>query len=168
MRLPRQARNDVYYFSLFIIHFSLLLQAQPQTSGIWLSGGGVLTANVSRPYDRLYAHHPLAAGLAATTGIQCIDLPDKPKEMFRKAGRVLAIYPDLIRPVWRANIDDWMEAAAHLDEWVKDLLGCLRKKSLDEVRIYPCNGSFIQLTSRGLRRFWKQRLSLVEQFDQEA
>jgi len=137
-------------------------------SGIWLSGGGVLPVDISRPCDRIYADHPLAAGLAATTATQCMDLPDKPNQMFREAGRVLAIYPDLIRPVWRADIDDWMEAAAHLNDWVRDLLGCFREKTLDDVRIYPCNGSFIQLTSRGLRRFWKRRLSLIEQFDQEA
>jgi len=137
-------------------------------NGIWLSGGGVLTTDVSRPYDRIYAHHPLAAGLAATTGIPCKDLPGKPDEMFEEADRVLAIYPDLVRPVWRANIQDWMETAAQLDGWVKDLLICLRKKSLDEVRIYPCNGRFIQLTPRGLRRFWKRQLPLVEQLDQPA
>jgi len=135
-------------------------------SGIWLSGGGALPGDVSCPCDRIYAHHPLAAGLAATTAIPCMDLPDKPNEMFREAGRVLAVYPDLLRPVWRANIDDWMEAAAHLDDWVRDLLGCFREKTLDEVCIYPCNGSFLRLTSRGLKRFWKRQLPLVAQFDQ--
>ena len=88
--------------------------------------------------------------------------------MSREADRVLAIYPGLLRPVWQANIHGWMEAAAHLDDWVKDLLGCLGGKSLDEIRIYPCNGSYIQLTSRSLRRLWKRQLSVVLQFDQEA
>jgi len=137
-------------------------------NGIWLSGGGVLPADLSRPFSRIYANHPLAAGLAATTGIHYMDLPDKPNEMFEETGKVLAIYSDLLRPVWRANIHGWMEAAARLDGWTKDLLGCLGGKSLDEIRIYPCNGSYIQLTSRSLRRLWKRQLSLVEQFDQEA
>ena len=137
-------------------------------SGIWLSGGGVLPTDVSRPFAGIYANHPLATGLAAATGIQCMDLPDKPNEMFREAGRILAIYPGLLRPVWQADIHGWMEAAAHLDDWVKDLLGCLGGKSLDGIRIYPCNGKFIQLTPRGLRRFWKRPLSVVLQFDQEA
>ncbi len=137
-------------------------------NGIWLSGGGVLTTDVSRPYDRIYAHHPLAAGLAATTGIPCTGLPDKPDKMFGEAGRVLAIYPELVRPVWNASIQDWVETAVRLDDWVKNLLACLREKSLDEVRIYPCNGRFIQLTPRGLRRFWKRQLPLIKQFDQLA
>ena len=141
---------------------------KPPINGIWLSGGGVLTTDVYRPYSRMYTHHPLAAGLAATRGIPCTDLPDKPDKMFEEAGRVLAIVPDLVRPIWTADIHEWMEAALRLDGWVKNLLACLREKSLNEVRIYPCNGRFIQLTPRGLRRFWKRQLPLIKQFDQPA
>jgi hypothetical protein len=61
-----------------------------------------------------------------------------------------------------------MEAAVRLDGWVKNLLPCHREKSLEESRIYPCNGRFIQLTPRGLRRFWKRQLPLIKQFDQLA
>lgn len=137
-------------------------------NGIWLSGGGVLPAVASRPYDRLYAHHPLAGGLAEITGIPCMGLPDKPDEMFEKAGKVLAIVPGLLRPVWRASIHDWIEAALHLDDWVEDLLGCIKKKTLEEIRVYPCNGRLIQLTPRGLKRFWKRQHRVVGQFDQPA
>lgn len=127
---------------------------QLPVNGLWLSGAGRLPACFEFPFDRLYADHPLARGMAIVGGIDSGRVADW--EPVVADARSLLVYDRLLRPMWRADPLDWAEALEAFDAWLAGPLGALEGKQIDQLSICPCNGHRYRLTRPGLRRFWRR------------
>ncbi len=105
----------------------------------------------------------LAAGITATPSAELSAL------LAASNGRVLAVQDGLNDALEDHDTAAWAGAAEQLDRWLTPLPAMLRQGGLDEVRLYPCDGSGLVLRRAdlaGLRRLlprlpWQRPRSLA-------
>jgi len=136
-------------------------------SGLWFSGGGRLPTSLERRFDQIYANSNLARGLARLSNTEPSDLVESVEELFATPGNKLLVYPQLERPVWRADPFDWSKQIEAFDHWLNALLGAGRRAGIGETWIYPCNGRVFRSTAGGGRRFWRRRKPLTDSLDSD-
>ena len=134
-------------------------------SGLWFSGGGRLPAALEQRFDQIYADSNLVHGLARLSNTGLSGLVESEDELFETPGDKLLLYPELERPVWRADPFDWSEEIEAFEHWLNARLNAGRRARAGEFWIYPCNGRVFCSTAGSRRRFWRRRRPLISQLD---
>jgi len=140
---------------------------RPEINGLWLWGGGRLPDVKESGWQRVYADHPLAAGLARHTGVQHQGLPQRfdPREI---EGECLMYREDPLQPLLDSDTAAWGRSLERLEPLLETLLGALRQRYIATLLLYPCNGHSYCITGAGLRRFWRRRRPITELLDGTA
>jgi len=136
-------------------------------SGLWFSGGGRLPVSMERRFDQVCANSTLARGLARLSNTELSDPVNSEEELFETPGKKLLLYPELERPVWRADPFDWSKEIEAFARWLNVRLRAGRHARAGEFLIYPCNGRVFRLTAGSRRRFWRRRRPLTGRLDSD-
>ena len=136
--------------------------------GLWFSGFGSLPQQIDSPFTQVCAADPLSAGLARLSGVPLERAPASVAVVPQRPGASLIVYPDLQRPVWRADLVDWVKKIAQFETWLAPWLQELAQGRLNEVNLYPCDGRLFRLTRWPQRyRIWRQTKPLTAWLQQE-
>ena len=132
---------------------------RPAVSGIWPWGGGSLPVSMPESrYQAVLACAPLAVGLSKAVGVAAHATPDTPDAIpaVEQEGRML-LYWDAL---WPAVLDGdgaaWICELSRLEQWLGTLTDRLRTGELDELSLFPCDGTRLLATRGALRRFWRR------------
>ena len=72
---------------------------------------------------------------------------------------------DLLAPVLDADAAAWARNLERLEPLLETLGDVLRRKEMEALLLYPCNGHSYRITRSGLRRFWRRRKPITELLD---
>ena len=124
----------------------------PSVNSVWLWGGGVLEAIQARPYSAVFAHDPLARGLARAARI-----PERP--LPRDGEAMLSGLP--AEGVVLAVLD--AQPAELEGDWFEPLLAALREGRIDMLSLCFSGRSAlleVETVRSDLRHFWRARKPL--------
>lgn len=132
-------------------------------NSVWLWGAG-RDHKLAAPFDAVWTDEPLAAGLAAASGVAARPLPASaallPEE--RRDGAQLVVLPLPVTAY--GDVADWRDAVMGLEQsWFAPLLTRLKGAALQSVTLHalgPDHGCDTALTRMDLLRFWKPRRPL--------
>ena len=129
---------------------------RPAVNGLWCWGGGTWQPPATPP-DLAVGLGSLLHGLAAAADRPCQSRPAADVSAhFAGAGeRVLVLWDALDEALADRDLDAWAGAARALEQWLAPGPAALRKGTLAELRIYPCDGSC--RTVRGQDLGWYRR-----------
>ncbi len=134
-------------------------------NSVWFWGAGRLP-EVARdaPYGTVWSDHPLAAGLAAATSVQCRALPESGERLTEVAGdaaqdRPQLIIADRLRRAACGDVQGWRAALVELEQrWFAPLLDALKRGAAVSVTLHALGPEY-SLTSLSTRRdcfkFWR-------------
>jgi len=135
----------------------------PPVNAVWLWGGGRFTAPAVRPFRRVRARDPLAAGLALGSGAAVLPLPDDARAWLRSAGGAgveLLVLEGLRAPASYAELGTWRERLAALErEWFAPLVDALRRGQVGMVTLHAIGAGGTldaETTRQDLRYFWRR------------
>jgi len=124
--------------------------------GLWFSGFGCLPEQtISSSYRHIFGDDALTAGLARLSATPLRNASTLADELVGKAGASLVIYPDLQRPVWRADPYDWMEKLGGFCAWLEARIDDLLRGRVDELLLYPCDGRLFRMSRQHRYRLWR-------------
>lgn len=141
-------------------------RGEPAVSNLWFWGPGELAGTVARHFDAVCADEPLARGLAAASGADCLQGGAGFEALGRRgADRVLALPGVLEVPALCAEIDAWRAALASLErQWFAPALDALRAGRIAELRMCAIGDeATLELTvsARDRWRLWRRPLALA-------
>jgi hypothetical protein len=139
------------------------LDGKPRVSGIWPWGGGTLPANLPGcRYPSVFGGDVLFLGLAKSTETAARPIPDHPQAMLSAGGKEqILVFWDGLRPaVLDGDAGAWVQALLHLSSWLDELLALVRTGEVEEVALYPCDGTRLAINRRALRRFWRRPVGI--------
>ena len=139
------------------VNFERESRGKAPINGLWFSGGGRLSKIHSSPFIYVQTDDAMARGLAVMSDTPVSGFTSDVPEMTEAEGAGLVVYSKLQRTTWRADPFDWSEGVAEFEAWLMPLVDRLRKKQIDEILLYPCNGDCYRVTAGALRRFWRRR-----------
>lgn len=132
------------------------LAGQAPVNGLWFSGEGSLGdltwSDGGRP-DVVCSDDAFSKGLALHRDIPSISLAES-GDVFPGGGRVVLLWSDLERGVWRADPDQWWQAVEGFAGWLARLLET-RSSRFDRIELFPCNGRAYCITPGQRWRFWR-------------
>jgi hypothetical protein len=137
-------------------------------NGLWLWGAGRLAPPPARPFARVHANVPLAAGLAAAAGSAALPRPDGAESWLRTAPRegVELIVLDDLRTA--ANYGDGAAWAGRLEalerEWFAPLAAALGAGRVGMVTLHAIGAGGAldaETTRQDLRYFWRRSRPLA-------
>jgi hypothetical protein len=138
-------------------------RGQPPVNAVWLWGGGRLARPAARPFQRVRAADPLAAGLAIGSGAAAFPLPENATRWLRAAGNegVELILLDALRtPAAYGDAAAWGERLAALErDWFAPLAGALREGRIGMVTLHAIGEASafdVETTRQDLRYFWRR------------
>ncbi len=134
-------------------------------NGLWFSGGGRLASRAQTRLTALYGDSPLLRGLALVAEQSLKPLPEPADSLLDQGGELLACYDRLQRPVLCADPLGWSEQVSQFAAWIEPLVDGIRKKRLDSLLLYTCNGHQYRIDRAALRRFWRRRRPLADRLD---
>ncbi|MCB1861775.1 MAG: hypothetical protein KDI47_08605 [Gammaproteobacteria bacterium] len=124
-------------------------------SGLWFSGFGYSPEPVSSQYRRIFGNDSLTAGLAQCTATPLHGIHECNKQLLPTAGASLVVYPEIQRPVWRADTCDWAEKVGEFGRWLELRLDELMHDRQNELWLYPCDGRVFRYNKFSHFRFWR-------------
>lgn len=139
-------------------------EGRPEINGLWLWGGGRLPAVADRGWQRVYADHPLAVGLARHAGVEMDALPEQLDEGGIR-GDCLMFRDDLLQSRLDADAAAWSRNLEQLEPLLETLGDAIRRNRIEALLLYPCNGHSYRITRSGLRRFWRRRKTIAALLD---
>ncbi|MEE9357422.1 hypothetical protein [Candidatus Vondammii sp. HM_W22] len=157
MRWHRIMNETQMLFHSSNINFERESRGKAPINSLWFSGGGRSCRIQSSPFNFVQTDDAMTRGLAAMSDTSVSDFTSDLPEMAGAEGPGLIVYSKLQRTIWRADPFDWSDGVAVFEAWLTPLVERLRKKQIDEIRLYPCNGDCYRLTAGDLRRFWRRR-----------
>ena len=139
---------------------------RPLINSLWIWGGGALPESAPAPkcpWTRVCSDHPVAVGLARHGGIP-VGPPDLETLMAgTDAGPRLVVIDSLYGPAGAERIEDWQQRLMELDrDWVTPLMSALNNRRLHRVVIDGGDGCGVDLSVRGVKRWWKRRRPLSQ------
>ena len=140
------------------------LSGRPTVSGIWPWGGGSLPSAMPQSrYGSVFAVDSLALGLANAAQVDAYPIPERPEALLSvlSRGRVLGYWHSLWAAVLDADAGAWIQDLGRLDSWLDQLLALLTVGRVDEIALFPCDGTCGLVTRRALRRFWRRTPSMA-------
>ncbi|MEJ1296098.1 MAG: hypothetical protein RPU64_05155 [Candidatus Sedimenticola sp. (ex Thyasira tokunagai)] len=126
-------------------------------NGLWFSGGGNLHDSISTPFQTVHTDDSLARGLGLMSGATIEAIAADASTVKAEGRGVLVTYDRMERTVWRADPFDWADELNRFESWLLPMVDTLRQKKINQLFIYPCNGTQFRLSSSALRRFWRRR-----------
>lgn len=102
-------------------------------NSVWPWGGGVLPAELNRPFNLVWANDALAKGLALASGVPHHALPDKAEDWLLQArpGKHLLVLDSLRPAACYGTPHAWRERLAQLEQhWFAPLEQALRKGAI--------------------------------------
>jgi hypothetical protein len=137
-------------------------------NAVWLWGGGRLARPAARPFRRVRARDPLAAGLALGSGAAVLPLPDDAARWLQASGDdgVELLVLDALRdPASYGARDDWQRRLAALErDWFAPLADALARGRIGMLTLHAIGvaGTLdAETTRQDLRRFWRRRQPLA-------
>jgi hypothetical protein len=129
---------------------------RPAVNGLWCWGGGTWQRPATPP-DLAVGAGPLLHGLAAAADSPCQHHPgaDASAHLTAAGERVLVLWDALDEALADRDLDAWAGAARALEQWLAPVPAALRKGTLAELRIYPCDGTCRTVRGQDLR--WYRR-----------
>lgn len=140
------------------------MAGRPTVSGIWPWGGGSLPAVMPRcRYSAVFAVDSLTLGLAKAAMVLAHPLPDRPQGLLAGEwrGRTLLFWDTLQSAVLDADAGAWTRELSRLVTWLDELLGLLKEGQVEEVALFPCDGTRMVVTRGALRRFWRRSVGIA-------
>jgi|SRR5690606_38229444 len=135
----------------------------PAVNTVWFWGAGRHEALSRRPYNRVRARDPLAAGLAQSSGASILPLPDDAAQWLPNApadGVELMVLESLVAPAGYGNAYEWRTRLEALErEWFAPLLAALRSGRIGMLTIHALGGGMnfdAETTRQDLRYFWRR------------
>ena len=124
----------------------------------WLWGAG-RASRLSAPYAASWTDHPVAAGLAAASGITARPLPAAGALLESGSGGTqLVTLPSLPATAY-GDLPQWREALAGLEhDWFQPLLDALRKGAIESLTVHGLGADFSyssEMRPRDRWRFWR-------------
>lgn len=138
---------------------------KPMVSGIWPWGGGSLPDEMPQcRYGSVFATDALALGLAKAAMVAAHPLPAQPRELLAATpqGSVLLFWDALWPAVLDADAETWAQGIARLAIWVDGLVGLLGEGQVEEIALFPCDGTCLAVTRGALRRFWRRPARIAD------
>jgi hypothetical protein len=139
------------------------LEGRPRVSGVWPWGGGFLPANLPGcRYSSVFGSDALFLGLAKATETAARSIPGHPYTMVSGGGKeqILVFWDGLQPAVLDGDAGAWVQALARLGLWLDELLDLVRTGEVQEVALYPCDGTRLAINRRALRRFWRRPVGI--------
>lgn len=138
---------------------------QPLISGLWPWGGGRCPAGARPPAAGLYAHDPLARGLARLANAAVAPLPATAAD-WREASASETDSLTLLDTTRFDPLDDdleaWLGNIADLErDWFEPCRRLLQTGSLAALHLYPGNGRRYAVSKTARWRFWQRPRPLV-------
>ncbi len=122
--------------------------------GLWVYGGGGLSAAPAPPWDGIWADEPLARGIARLARLGSQDLPAAFGGPVR--GRILACLMDLRGPVAVDDPGAWAAAVVRMEQdWFAPIAAALHSGILAHCRLYDCAGQVCYLRKADRWRIWR-------------
>jgi hypothetical protein len=132
-------------------------------NAVWLWGGGRLQRPATRPFARVRAGSPLAAGLAFASGGAVLPVPENGDRWLRTAaheGVELVVLDPLRAAAGYGDAATWTERLAALErDWFAPLLAALRAGRIGMVTLHAigAGGALdVETTRQDLRYFWRR------------
>lgn len=129
---------------------------RPAVNGLWCWGGGAWQRPATPP-DLAAGPGPLLHGLAAAAETPWQSEPEDAAARYLAGpeARGLVLWNALDEALADRDSDAWASAARALEQWLAPVPRLLRKGSLAELRIFPCDGSCRSLRGKDLG--WHRR-----------
>ncbi len=133
-------------------------KGQLPISSLWFWGGGVLPEKASCPFDVVYSHDPLSAGLAQHAGCAYEQTEHVWQALQQQQDKqILVVMEDFQMPSARQDLFHWLDQVKSFEQSViKPLLDMLKTKQLSQVTLLSADGRSFQLTPKLLRHWWKR------------
>lgn len=133
-----------------------------EINGVWLWGGGRVPVLPQGIVSQVFSDHPLAVGLARLAGVRTDPLT-LDSEKLRRDGESVVFHEELLYPVLDVDAQSWCERLERLMPLMETLVDAVRRRGIDELLLYPCNGHCYRVTCSGLRRFWRRSKPVATQ-----
>lgn len=120
-------------------------RGEPAVNSVWFWGGGSLPAAVSAPWTRVQGADPVTAGLAKLAGVGFGPVAQNADAWLASAGpgeHLVVLEPN--------NAEQW-EA-----QWFAPLQRALKRRSVRQVTLVPCDGARYVATPRTMLRLWRR------------
>lgn len=140
------------------------LAGRPTVNAIWPWGGGFLPETMPQSgYGSVFAGDSLATGLAKAARVETHPLPEDPQETLAcvRSGPTLVLWDTLWPAVVGSDGATWVREMSRLAPWLDKLIRSLKAGEVDEVTLYPCDGTRLKLTRGALRRFWRRPVKVA-------
>jgi hypothetical protein len=134
---------------------------QPAVNSVWFWGAGELPAPAAVGFDGVCGDDELLRGAARWAGLRGEALPAAPAPWCAACqGRWLLGLDALDGPARAADPDAWRGALVELDrEWFQPLAAAFSAGTLHRLVLCVGGGVGMQVSRRGLRRWWRRRQS---------
>jgi hypothetical protein len=137
-------------------------------NALWLWGTGRFAPLAERPFRRVHARDPLAAGLARASGAAAVPLPKSAElgtSVISEPGIELVILDRLRASAAYGDAQTWRaELTALEQEWIAPIVTQLRAGHLGMVTLHAIGASGtvdVELTRQDLRYFWRRAKPLA-------
>ena len=147
--------------------FHDLQTSQYGFNSLWFEGIGPLpdlSAVVQKSSWKIYGKSDLLEPFVKFTACQNPALTDifKAREF---ESPIIVVQSEVMAAIEARSVDLWMQAMNQTEQLAADLLNKLKKKFIDKIRLYPLDGSVIELNRSKFRRFWLRPRPVSSFFD---
>ena len=139
-------------------------QNQPTLNSLWFWAAGVLP-DVATDWQYLWTNEPLGRGLAIKANVGFSTVPANAEVLLQASapGHCVLVLEHAAAAALDNEPEAWLTALQQLDkDWFAPLLVGLKQGRLNELNIYPCDGSKLRLTRHGLRCFWRKSQAIAQ------
>jgi hypothetical protein len=140
-------------------------RGEPAINSLWLWGGGRLPRVPAGRWTQVWAHDPLAEGLARLSGTAIAAVPVGATAWLEAAissGRHLAVLTGGLEASTSGDVRAWLEFVEKLeDAWLAPLVGAIKAGTLEALTLLPLAGKDYCLQRSGLRKWWRQRVPMA-------
>lgn len=131
---------------------------RPSINSLWLWGAAMLPSPPPRtPWTRLWGDNVLLRGAGEIRGLPWAPLPEDVAALYAEPGNALAVIEEAMRPALYGDIEQWLQAVAHIDrQWISPLIKALGAGRLSALTLLALDGRRYRLLRRHRLRFWRR------------
>lgn len=135
-------------------------RGETPVNSVWVWGGGTLPTLSAPPFQRIYAHDPVAAALALGSDTPLAHLPDNVAEVLAENDPSALVVLDNARGAVQYNdLYGWHESMQKLEQnWFAPLVEALKKGRISSLRIVSTGLVSAEITVKPLNlwQFWRR------------
>jgi hypothetical protein len=132
-------------------------------NSLWLYGAGTLPKLDNTPWKTVWAHDPLARGLAHLTGVAYQPVPESLEALFSAGigGSQLICLDSLAAPSSYDDFQAWNERMLQLEQsWFRPLIEALKQGQVQAFTLLDGKGRQFEYVGSHRWRFWRKRRPL--------